>query len=313
MNSATPKPESSIAASVPSESSRGLADWAALLRPRLATLVVAAAWIGALLATRAEGALEASPWRCFEAALYVALVTGAASVLNQVLERDTDARMQRTADRPLVQGRLKTRDAILFGLILAVLGTLGLVLSFNTLAALLQLAALLLYVSIYTPLKRVSSLNTLVGAISGAAPPILGYVAIAGETGPWAWALFALVFAWQFPHFMAIAWLYREDYARAGLRMIPALEDSRGDAGRQSVLYAAALLPVSLLPVLHGMAGPSYGVLALLLGGLYLWASIRFSLEEGEVQARRLLRVSLYYLPLLFAALLIDPWLGFGL
>ena len=309
MTFGNPLPQASAPASAQSQSLGRLSDWLMLLRPRLATLVVLAAWMGALLAVRADGAEAAGVLRCFEAALYVACVTGAASVLNQVLERDTDARMQRTCDRPLVQGRIKVRDAILFGLLLATLGTVGLVLSFNTTAALLQLGALFLYVAIYTPMKRVSTLNTLVGALSGAAPPMLGYVAISGHTGPWAWALFAIVFAWQFPHFMAIAWIYREDYARAGMRMIPAIEGSEGEAGRQSVLYATALLPVSLLPVTSGMVGMLYPVLALALGSWYLFASVRFARNEELKQARFLLRVSLIYLPVLFLAILLDPFL----
>ncbi|MFT4539944.1 MAG: protoheme IX farnesyltransferase [Planctomycetota bacterium] len=284
-------------------------EWMMLLRPRLATLVVLAAWMGALMAVRAGGVESAGLWRCFEAALYVALVTGAASVLNQVFERDTDALMDRTKERPLVQGRIKVRDAIFFGLALATTGTVGLVLSFNMTAALLNVATLLLYIAIYTPLKRVSTLNTLVGAISGAAPPLLGFVAIAGESGPWAWALFAMIFAWQFPHFMAIAYIYREDYARAGMRMIPAMKNSQGEAGRQSVLYATALLPVSLLPLTNDMVGLPYLVLAIGLGVWYLMASIRFARNESMDEARNLLRVSLVYLPVLFCAIVMDPLL----
>ena len=192
-------------------------------------------------------------------------------------------------------------------------GTAGLALRFTLLSAVLVLATLVAYVCVYTPLKRVSTLNTVVGAIPGAAPPLLGYAAIAGEVGPWAWALFAVIFAWQFPHFMAIAWLYREDYARAGHRMLPAVPGSDGVAGRQSVLYALVLLPLSLLPALRGDAGILYVVGALLLGAGYLASSVLFALREDRPRARGLLLVSLVYLPLLFVLILVDPMVAGGL
>ena len=284
-------------------------EWLALLRPRVALLVYLAALIGALLAL-GRGVSAGS---AFEAALYVTLVTGCASVLNQVLERDTDARMQRTMHRPLVTGRVDVGAAIVFAVALGAAGTAGLALRFTLLSAVLVLATLVAYVCVYTPLKRVSTLNTVVGAIPGAAPPLLGYAAIAGEVGPWAWALFAVIFAWQFPHFMAIAWLYREDYARAGHRMLPAVPGSDGVAGRQSVLYALVLLPLSLLPALRGDTGLLYVVGALLLGAGYLASSVLFALREDRPRARGLLLVSLVYLPLLFVLILVDPMVAGGL
>ena len=279
-----------------------VADWLALLRPKIAAMVVLTAVIGGVLAG-GVGALE----RALEAALYIALVTGAASVFNQVLERETDGLMERTRHRPLPAGRIGASEALAFGVVLGVAGVAGLLMIFGLLAAFLALATLCLYVIVYTPLKRISSLNTAVGAVPGAAPPLLGYVAVADQTGPWAWALFSILFAWQFPHFMAIAWLYREDYRRAGMRMIPALPNSEGVAGRQAVVYSAALLPVAMLPFMHGMAGVVYGVLALGLGLLYLGASIRFALREDRPRARALMLVSLVYLPVLFGGVLLDP------
>ena len=276
-----------------------VAAWLELLRPRVAAMVFLTALVGGVLAGPLVLALEA--------AIYVTLVTGAASVLNQVLERDTDARMQRTAARPLVVGQIAVRDAILFAFGLAVAGTVGLLLSFQLLSAFLSLATLLVYVAIYTPLKRVSTLNTVVGAVAGAAPPLLGYVAVAGSTGPWAWALFGVLFAWEFPHFMAIAWLYRADYARAGLHMVPALTGSEGQAGKQAIAYASALVPVALLPFTAGMVGWSYALVASLASGAYLAASISFARCECRVRARRLLLVSLVYLPLLYLSILVDP------
>lgn len=285
------------------ERSGTFADWLQLLRPRVAAMVFLVGLLGTLLAQGPSVELL----RSLEAVLYITLVTGAASILNQVLERDTDAAMRRTCQRPLVRGTVAVRDAILLAALLGITGVAGLVVSFNLLAAFLTLATLTAYVTVYTPLKRVSSLNTVIGAIPGAAPPLLGYVALAGQPGPWAWLLFAILFAWQFPHFMAIAWIYREDYARAEMRMLPCLPGSEGMAGRQAVLYALAILPVSLLPVTQGMAGPVYGIGALVLGFVYLGASIAFAHREELRRARMLLFVSLAYLPLLFAFILFDP------
>jgi protoheme IX farnesyltransferase len=283
-------------------------EWLSLLRPKVAFMVFLTALVGGLLAL--GRGIPAGP--AFEAALYVTLVTGCASVLNQVLERDTDARMHRTAHRPLVTGRIEVAHALVFAVALGVAGTAGLALNFGLLSAVLVLATLVAYIGVYTPLKRVSTMNTVVGAIPGAAPPLIGYAAVAGEIGPWAWTLFAIIFAWQFPHFMAIAWLYREDYARAGHRMLPALPGSDGVAGRQAVLYGLALLPVSLLPALRGEAGTLYAVGALVLGVGYLASSVRFALREDRSRARGLLFASLVYLPLLLVLILVDPLVAAG-
>ena len=285
-------------------------NWAALIRPRMAVMVFVVTAAGGLIGHRyAPG--TSSPWlRSAEAGLYLTLVTACASILNQVLERDTDAHMGRTKHRPLVTGALKVRDALFVAVALGAVGAIGLAWSFQLLSAFLALATLVIYVGVYTPMKRVSTLNTVVGAIPGAAPPLIGFVALAGDTGPWAWVLFGVVFAWQFPHFMAIAWLYRADYARAGLRMLPSVENSDGVAGRYAVLYGLALLPVSLLPVLGGIAGPAYAIGATVLGLLYLAAAVAFLLREEQRQARTLLRASLLYLPLLILLVLVDPSLS---
>jgi protoheme IX farnesyltransferase len=275
-----------------------------LVRPRVAVMVAIVTWVGAFLGS---GLLGAEAFACLEAAVYVTLVTACASILNQVLERETDGLMNRTKHRPLVNGRIAVSHALLVAVVAGTLGTLGLALQFNMLAALLSLATLVSYVAIYTPMKRVSSLNTLIGAIPGAAPPLLGYVALAGETGAWAWVLFAIILAWQFPHFMAIAWMYREDYARAGMRMLPALPDAGGIAGSQAIIYSIALLPVSLMPLFRGMAGPLYTVGALVLGIAYLAASIHFARRENLERAKKLMLVSLVYLPVLFLLILLDP------
>jgi protoheme IX farnesyltransferase len=281
--------------------------WLVLVKPRIASLVVLAALVGALLASGPGGNLGYA----LEAALWIGCVAASSCVFNQVMERDVDRLMVRTAARPLVTGAIRTRDAILFGAALGAAGTLGLALRFNEITALLALATLATYALVYTPLKRVSTLNTVVGALPGAMPPLLGYAAITGGVDGWGLYLFASLFAWQFPHFMAIAYLYREDYARAGLRMLPAVEGGVGMAGRQAVAYALVLLPVSLLPVVRGEAGLVYAVSALLLGLTYLGFSIVFAAREGRASARALLITSLVYLPVLYATILVDPVVHF--
>lgn len=277
--------------------------WLVLLRPRIAAMVMIMALLGAMV-------VPGMSWiPAMEAALLITLVTGSASILNQVLERDTDALMERTRMRPLVTGAVGVAPALVYALIFGIAGVAGLALRFNTFSALLSLATLVSYVAIYTPMKRVSVTNTVVGAIPGAAPPMLGYAALAGELGPWAWCMFAVIFAWQFPHFFAIAWIYREDYRRAGHRMLPAVDGAEGQAGRQGVLYSLALVPVALLPISSGLAGWTYGVGVTILSLAYLYASIRFALHEDHRRARALVLVSLVYLPLWAVLILIDPFL----
>jgi len=292
--------------SSPGAPSRGLiAPWAELLRVRVATMVFLTAALGGWLATRdpAIGNLL----RCLEAALHVLLVTGAASILNQVIERDTDGLMERTKDRPLVTGEVRPLTAVVAAIAMGAVGTAALALSFNLLSAVLVLATLVVYVAIYTPLKRISTINTVVGAVPGAAPVLIGYAALAGEIGPLGWALFGAIFAWQFPHFMAIAWMYREDYARAGHRMVPTEPGSEGMAGRYALLYSLSIVPVTLMPALSGMAGWVYVVGALVLGAVYIWPAWVFSREENLANARKLLFASIVYLPALMALLFIDP------
>jgi protoheme IX farnesyltransferase len=281
-----------------------LAAWSTLCKPRITAMVAFSGFVGALLAAGPAADLM----RLAEAALAIGAVSAGSCAFNQILERDVDARMVRTSRRPLVTGRLRVRDAILFAAALALVGTLVLAARFNTLSALLALATLAAYALVYTPLKRVTTLNTAVGAIPGAMPPLLGFVALDGGVHGWGWYLFALVFAWQFPHFLAIAWMHREDYARAGMKMLPALPGTAGMAGRQALLYSLALLPVSLLPALRGDAGPVYVVAALALGALYGGASLSFAVRETPARARAVLLASLVYLPALFSITLMDPF-----
>ncbi len=300
-------PQTGGGVAIPLASARAsVGAWMGLLKPRIAAMVGFATLVGALLA----GGPHAELLRAFEAALWITCVAGASGVFNQVLERDTDRLMRRTMHRPLVTGAVRLRDAIFLGAALGGGGTLALALRFNTLSALLALATLAAYALVYTPLKRVTTLNTVVGAVPGAMPPLLGYVALAGSAQPWGWFLFADVFAWQFPHFLAIAWIYREDYARAGLRMLPCVPDvagARGMAGRQALLYALLLVPLSLWPAVRGEAGPLYALTALVLGLSYAGAAACFALRECERRARFLLFASLVYLPALLASVLLDP------
>jgi protoheme IX farnesyltransferase len=233
-----------------------------------------------------------------------ALVASGAAVLNQVLERDTDALMERTRRRPLPDGRVPPAEAALFGIVLGVSG-LAALLAINWLAALLAAVTLVTYVAIYTPLKRRSSISTLVGAVPGALPALIGWTAARGSTFGGGWALFAIVFLWQIPHFMAIAWMYREEYRRAGFPMLPVLEPDGARTGRQAVLYAAALVPTSLLPALD-VAGRLYLGTALGLGLALLALAVAFARARSDASARLLFYGTITYLPLLWAAMILD-------
>ncbi len=282
--------------------SRTAADWLELAKPRIASYVVLAALTGGVLASGGEVDVV----RAFGASLLIGAVAAGAGTFNQILERDVDRIMQRTSDRPLPSGRIGVRDAVLFGAFFSTLGIAGLALAFNVLAALLAASTLLAYLLVYTPLKRASSFNTVAGALSGAMPPLLGAVAVSGAPGRWGWMLFAVVFAWQFPHFLAIAWLYREDYRRAGMKMLPALEGSAGLAGRQAFAYSLLLLPLSILPAVRGDAGLFYASAAIAASVVYAAASAAFAWRESVRTARTVLIASLVYLPMLFLVALVD-------
>lgn len=283
-----------------------VADYVTLLKLRIASFVGLAALVGGLLA----GSASTSLWRVAEAALWITLAAGAASVFNQVMERDTDRRMERTRERPLPAGRVTPLAAILYATILACLSIGALGFRFNPLVAALALATLFAYVAVYTPLKRWSTLNTVIGAVPGAAAPLLGFAAIAGRVEGWGWALFAILFVWQFPHFMAIAWLYRHDYARAGLRMLPVESGGERVAGRAALMYSLVLLPVTLLPGAWGDAGLVFTLGAVLSTLVYAGAALRFALRLDRASARLLLLVSLAYLPIVLLLAVLDPVTG---
>jgi protoheme IX farnesyltransferase len=282
--------------------STALADYVALTKPRLNFLVVATSAAAYYLGAAASPDLVAMA----SAVAGTALVAGGASVLNQLYERDTDALMRRTRNRPLPDGRVDPGDARIFGLALSAIGLLLLATRANVLAAALALATLVIYLLVYTPLKRRTSLATLVGAVPGALPPLIGWTASHGTVSAGGAALFAIVFLWQIPHFMAIAWMYRDDYGKAGFPMLPVVEPEGRRAGRQALLYAAALVPVALVPWLVTMSGSAYAIVSLGLGlGLVVLAQ-RFARKRTEDSARALFFGSIVYLPLLWVAMIVD-------
>ena len=234
------------------------------------------------------------------------LVAAGSSALNHAFEHQLDAMMERTANRPVASGRMKARAAVAFGLLLGCGGLLLLAWRVNWMTALLGLVAFLGYVVIYTPLKVKSSLSTLVGAVPGAIPPMMGWTAVSGELEAGAWILFGVLFLWQLPHFLAIAWLLRDDYARAGFPMLPVVEPDGRSTARQMVLYGVALIPVSLAPAVLGLAGRSYFAGALVLGVLYAALGVAFALDRSDVKARRVLLASVIYLPAVLGVLALD-------
>ena len=234
------------------------------------------------------------------------LVAGGTAALNQYFEREMDAVMRRTAARPLPSGLLQPSEVFLFGLGTIILGSTWLALAVNGLASLLALATTILYLGLYTPLKTRTTLATAVGAFPGALPPLIGWAAARGSLSLGAWILFAILFCWQFPHFFSIAWMYREDYARAGIRMLPVI-DRTGDATfRQIVGMSAVLVPVSLLPSVVGMAGIRYFFGALVLGMILLQASLWASRDRTNVRAKWLMHATVAHIPILLGLMILD-------
>jgi len=279
-----------------------ISDYLSLTKPRLNLLVVLTAAVGYYLA--AAPALEAMPWLL--ATLGTALVAGGAAGLNQVYERDTDRLMWRTRTRPVAADRLSSREAAIFSLALSAAGLTLLALRANWIAAALAVLTLVSYNVIYTPMKRRSQLATLVGAVPGALPPMIGWAAARGSVTAPAWALFAIVFVWQIPHFMAIAWLYREDFGRAGFPLLPVVHPDGKSTARQAVLFSAMLIPVAVIPFLLQMAGLIYLIGALLGGTAMVAASIAFAADCTNERARRLFFGSIIYLPVLWILLIAD-------
>lgn len=281
-----------------------LSDYWALTKPEVNFLIVITAFAGFYLA-RANGWRDFPFWLSANTLLGTLLVASGTGTLNQYLERHFDAQMRRTARRPLAGGRLRPAAVLWFGLALSVVGGVYLAVAVNVLASLLAMATLLSYLFVYTPLKRKTPLCTLVGAFPGAMPPLIGWAAAAGKLDFQAWTLYAILFLWQFPHFMAIAWMYREDYARAGYLVLPADDNLRARlVNLQTVLPILALLPLSLLPTCTGEAKFSL-VGALLLGAGFLYYAAQFVVRRSSSAARRLLAASIIYLPAVFAVMVL--------
>jgi protoheme IX farnesyltransferase len=282
-----------------------------LFKVKVVALVLVTGWGGFYLGSMQSG-ITSVQRGLLDTLLGIGLVSGGAGALNEALERRIDARMKRTQDRPMAAGRISLAQGIVAGLGALGLGAWWLLLYTNPLTVALALLTAFTYVAIYTPLKRVTALATFIGAFPGAMGPLLGWTAARGRIEWPGVALFAILFVWQFPHFMAIAWLYREDYARAGIRMLPVVQPDGWSTVAQALFFAVAMIPVSLAPWRLGVAGPAYAVLAALLGLFYLAYTIRFSgilrspaEDESRRLARDLLKVSVLYLPLLFTALML--------
>jgi protoheme IX farnesyltransferase len=278
------------------------AAYAELTKPRITFLIVL---------TSAAGFALGSPGPVNYAALVsalfgIGLLSSGIATLNQYAERELDGLMRRTANRPLPTGKIAPWEALAFGAAMTMLAEAYLLVFVNPLSALLGLTVIAGYLFAYTPLKTRTSLSTLVGAFPGAVPPLIGWTAASGSLSLEGWVLFAILFLWQFPHFLAIAWMYREDYSRAGILMLPVVEPNGRVTAQQIVVYTLMLLPVSLLPFALGMSGRIYLYGAIALGLLFLYSSLRAAFSMSRQQARRLLLASVLYLPLLFILMVLN-------
>ena len=303
--------EHGLHAPPPGATAQFIQDMRELFKVKVVGLVLVTGWGGYYLGSMQSG-ISSLQRGLIDTLFGIGLVSAGAGALNQALERSTDALMARTADRPLASGRFSLATGILAGLGALGLGAFWLLMYTNLLTVSLALITAFTYVAIYTPLKRVTSLATFIGAFPGAMGPLLGWTAARPRLEWPAVALFAILFVWQFPHFMSIAWLYRGDYAKAGIRMLPVVQPDGWSTVVEALFYAVLMIPVSLAPWKLGMTGPTYAVLAVVLGLVYLAYTIRFagilrarSETESRMLARDLLKVSVLYLPLLFTTLMI--------
>jgi protoheme IX farnesyltransferase len=279
-----------------------VAAYSELTKPRITFLVSLTAAAGFCMGS--AGGIDYL--RLLNMSIGIALLSSGLSTLNQYLERDLDGLMRRTQGRPLPTGKLSPSEAAIFGIALSLVATAYLAIFINPLSALLGLATFASYLFVYTPLKTKTTLSTVFGAFPGAMPPLIGWVAARGKIGVEAWILFAILFLWQFPHFLAIAWMYRDDYARAGIKMLPVVEPEGRVTGQQIITYTLLLIPVSLLPVAVGISGQIYLVGASALGIGFLFFSAKAALVRTTWQARKLLLASVLYLPALFALMVLN-------
>jgi protoheme IX farnesyltransferase len=276
--------------------------FADLVKARLTTLVLLTTAVGFHLGWR--GAMNFILF--FNTLAATALVAAGASALNQLLERDYDAKMRRTQNRPLPSGRLQPTTVMTFGGVSSVAGLIYLAFAVNLLTSVLGAVTLVSYLFIYTPLKRVTWLNTAIGAVPGALPPLMGWTAARGELSGEGWALFAILFFWQLPHFFAIAWMYRDEYAKAGFKMLPNIDPDGSRTAQQAVSNTLGLLVVSLCPFIFRMAGTIYLIGAIVLGAGFLFCAIQFSRQLTLPRAKQLFFASIIYLPLLLALMVWD-------
>jgi len=282
-----------------------VSDYWALTKPDVNFLILITTFAGFYLASSREPA-RFHYLLALHALLGTLLVAGGTATLNQALEASFDSQMRRTARRPVAAGRIKTSHAFGFGVSLSVAGAAYLAFAVNGLACLLAVVTLATYLFLYTPLKRVTPLCTLVGAFPGAMPPLIGWAAARGRLDPEAWVLYAIVFLWQFPHFMAITWMYREDYARAGYLVLPLNEQRDRYVVWQSLAASLVLIAVTLVPAISGKMGPIYFAGALVLGTMFAFYSARLVFQRSNVSARRLLLASIVYLPAIFILMMLD-------
>ena len=278
-----------------------------LVKLRLTTLVLVTTLVGFYAGLNSEsGGLAQNLIKLGLTLLGTGLLAAGAAILNQYLERDHDARMERTARRPLPSGAIGAEAALLLGGACSVVGLLALAAWVNLLVAVLGAVTLVTYLFIYTPLKRKSEWNTIIGAIPGALPPLMGWAAARGEVDPLGWTMFGILFFWQVPHFMAIAWMYRDDYDKAGFVMMPSVADGEARTGRQAISHTLFLVIASLMPFTMKLAGAVYVSGAVLFGGFFLWAAVRFSRQLTRQSARVLFFASIIYLPLLLGLMVVD-------
>ncbi|MBV8550637.1 MAG: protoheme IX farnesyltransferase [Acidobacteriaceae bacterium] len=278
-------------------------DYIELTKPRITWLIVMSTAIGYYFGHVGAWHL----WAIVHTLLGTGLVASGTAALNQWYEREADRQMRRTQMRPLPSGRLRPKEALWFGIALAVAGGLELGFGVNWLTSGLCILTLASYLFLYTPLKQRTWWSTTVGAFPGAMPPLIGFAGAAGKLSAEAWVLGAILFLWQFPHFYAIAWMYREDYSRAGIQMLPVVEPDGESTARQILLYSILLIPISILPKWMGMTGSIYMIGALAMGLLFLYSGIRVSLDRTKVRARKVLLTSVIYLPVLYALMVLDP------
>jgi len=289
-----------------------LGDYAQLFKVRVTTLIVVTAWTGCYMASSKSGISTVS-WTLFNALWGIGLTCAGSAALNEVIEHKLDALMKRTRNRPIPGGRMDLTTGWIAGITATLLGSISLALTTNVLTGALALATAVTYLCLYTPLKQVSPISTFVGAFPGAMPPLLGWTAIRGHVEPEAIVLFLIVFFWQFPHFQAIAWMYRDEYEAAGIKMLPVVDKAGQSTIRQMLAYCSALLPVSLLPALLRMSGRIYLAGAMVLGLGFLYFVFRLArtklpttAPESRKLARHLLQASVIYLPVLFALMMLN-------